>query len=375
MKKSIKLNLILLLAITSMLPACQKNERDLNSNLNSVAKLNLPADMANINLQPTTTATETFKWDNADVEDGGLVLYEVVFDKETGNFSSPVYKILSDGGGVQNQATITHKVLVKIAAAGGINTSTTGKLKWAVVASKALNKKTSSDAKTIQLQRPAGFADIPTTLYITGTATEGGADVNTALPMKKIDEGVFEIYTSLKLGDYQLTDKQNSTGRKFYIDGPVIKEGATSTTVTGGTKVYRLKYDFNVASVLDATEIQNVGLFMSAYNTEIGQLAYIGGGKWQAASIPVVFYQFSWGRDERYKFIFHTPAGNEYVGSFNPNNVSPVGQPASYFYLYPVNNAQWDYTYKFNPSADNKNVKVTLNYGPTGPYTHEVITL
>lgn len=334
MKKSIKLNFILLLAITSLFPACRKNERDLNANISAVAKLNLPADMANIDLQPTTAATEIFRWDSAAPEDGGLVLYEVVFDKEAGDFSDPVYKILSDGGGVQTQATVTHKELVKIAAAGGIDASSTGKLKWSVFASKALNRQKSSTINTIQLQRPAGFADIPATLYITGTASEGGADITAAVPMKKVDEGVFEIYTSLKPGEYHLTDKPDATGRTFYIDGSVIKEGVTSTTVTGTTKVYRLRYDFNVASVLDATEIQDIGLFMSAYNTEIGQLSYIGGGKWQAASIPVVFYEFSWGRDERYKFILHTSAGNEYAGSFNANNVSPVvNLPLIFIYI------------------------------------------
>ena len=375
MNKLIKLNLSMLLAIASLFTACKKVVRDLNVNVNAVSKLNTPVDQASIDLQPTTTASETFQWEGAVADDGGVILYELVFDKEDGDFSNPVFKILSDGAGVQTQATLTHKTLVKIAAAAGISASTTGKMKWGVLASKGLNKKISTVTQTLEVQRPAGFADIPTELYITGSASEGGTDVTAAVPMKKIDDGVFEIYTSLQAGDYQLTDKPDASGRKFYVDGVVIKEGATGTTVAGATKVYRLKYDFNVASVIDATEIQGIGLFMSAYNTEIGQLSYIGGGKWQAASIPVVFYQFSWGRDERYKFTLHTPAGDEFVGSSNANNVSPVGQPASYFALYPVTNAQWDNTYKFNPSADNKSVKVTVNYGPVGFYTHEVTTL
>ncbi len=375
MKKTIKAHMALLLALTSLLFSCKKDERELNVQITGVSRLNLPADMADLDLDPTTAATEIFRWDSAAPEDGGLVMYEVVFDKETGDFSNPVFKLLSDGGGTQNQATISHKTLVKIAAAGGINASSTGKLKWAVVASKALNRQLSTAVNTISLQRPAGFAEIPTELYITGSATEGGTDITAALPMKKLDDGVFEIYTALGPGEYQLTDKPGADGRTFYVEGSVIREGTSGTPVTGGPKTYRLKYDFNVASVLDATEIQEIGLYMSAYNTEIGQLSYIGGGKWQAASIPVVFYEFSWGRDERYKFVMHTSAGNEYIGSFNANNVSPVGQPASYFYLYPVNNAQWDYTYKFNPSADNKNVKVTIDFSAASAYTHEVVTL
>lgn len=355
--------------------SCQNIERELNINFSGVTKLNLPDDNVNINLRPITTASEVFKWDEAIAEDGGLVLYELAFDKEGGDFSKPVFKILSDGGGTQRQATVTHKQLVKIAAAGGINSSSTGKLKWTVIASKSLNLKVSTTIRTIQIQRPAGFAEIPSALYITGTATEAGADIAKAVPMKKVEDGVFEIYTSLKEGTYQLTDKQNTTGRKFYIDGSSVKEGTNNTTVSGASKVYRIRYDFNVAAVLEATEIKEVGLYMSAYNAEIGKLSYVGAGKWQSSSIPVVFYPFSWGRDERYKFVLHTSAGDQYVGSSNANNGSSVGQPASYFYIYPVSDNQWDNTYKFNPSADNGNIKASLIFGTQGPYYHEITTL
>lgn len=375
MKQVIKLNSLFLLMLIIVASSCKKVERELNTNVTAVAALSLPVDMYTVALQPTTNSSEVFKWDAVTPEDEGLVLYEIAFDKVNGDFSNPVYKTLSDGGGVQTQATITHKNLVKIAALGGINASSTGSLKWTVIASKSLNKKLSEIKRTIQLQRPAGFAEIPTDLYITGTASEGGADITTAVKLKKIDDGVFEIYTSLKPGTYYLTNKNAVGGKHFYIAGAVIKEGPTDVTVTGTTKVYRLKYDFNVASVLDATEIQGIAVFMSAYNSEIGQLNYAGNSKWESAPIPVVFFQFSWGRDERYKFAIHTSTGVEYVGSLNANNVSPVGQPASYFFVYPVTNAQWDYTYKFNPIADNHNVKVTVDYNTAGPYTHNVLTL
>ena len=109
---------------------------------------------------------------------------------------------------------------------------------------------------------------------------------------------------------------------------------------------------------------------MSAYNSEIGQLSYIGNGTWENPKLPVTFYQFSWGRDERYKFALHTTNGIEYIGSSNVNNIAPAGQPASYFYLLPVSNAQWDNTYKFDPSIDTHNAKVDVYFGATGTYTH-----
>ena len=356
------------------LSSCKKDERSLNENIGAVGALSLPSDQASIKLTPSdATATQQFKWAAATPDDGGLVLYEVAFDKDGGDFANPVFKVVSDGAGVQPQVTISHKDLTKIAALCGINSSSTGKVRWTVIASKASNAKPGQESRTLQLERPAGFAEVPTELYLTGSATEAGDDLAKALKFKKLEEGVFEIYTSLKPGTYQLTNKAGDGGRKFFAEGAQIKEGTSSVTVSGSTKAFYLKYDFNVAAVVEATEIQSVGLYMSAYAAEIGQLAYVANGVWQSGNIPVEFYQFSWGRDERYKFAMHTSAGIKYMGSSNVNNVSPVGQSASYFYLNPVTNDQWNNTYKFNPAADNKSVKAMLNFGSGGAYTHSIV--
>ena len=365
---------MMLLASVAVL-SCKKDEKDLNENIGPVSTLSTPLNQAAIKLTPSNAAaSQQFKWTAATPEDGGLILYEVAFDKEGGNFSAPVFKVVSDGGGVQPQVTISHKDLTKIAALCGINSSSTGKVNWTVIASKASSKKVGQETRTLQFERPAGFAEVPTDLYLTGSATEGGDDLAKAVKFKKLEEGVFEVYTSLKAGTYSLTDKMTSAGRKFFAEGASIKEGTSTITVSGNTKAFYMKYDFNVASVIEVSEVQSVGLYMSAYGNEIGQLTYTSGGTWQSGVIPVVFYQFSWGRDERYKFALHTSGGIKYMGSSNVNNVSPVGQAASYFYLNSVSNDQWNNTYKFNPSADNKTIKATVNLGATGPYTHTIVT-
>lgn len=373
--KNLKKLFAMVLVISTAAGSCKKDEKALNENISTIGSLSLPANLASIKLTPSNaSASQQFKWTAAIPEDGGLILYEVAFDKEGGNFSSPVFKVVSDGGGIQPQITISHKDLTKIAALCGINSSSTGKVNWTVIASKASSKKVGQESRTLQLERPAGFAEVPADLYLTGSATESGDDVTRGIKFKKLEDGVYELYTSLKAGTYQLTDKQTAAGRKFYAEGALLKEGTSTITVTGNTKVYYFKYDFNVASVVEMSEIQSVGLYMSAYASEIGQLSYTSGGTWQSGMIPVVFYQFSWGRDERYKFALHTSAGIRYMGSSNLNNVGPGGQAASYFYLNAVTSDQWNNTYKFDPSADNKSVKATVNLGAVGPYTHTIIT-
>jgi len=378
MKNIIKPGSVVMLLLLVIVGSCKKDFKKLNENISPVSSLTLPADQAAVTLVPvppagTQLASVVFSWSPAAAEDGELVLYEIVFDKESGDFSKPVYKSVSNNGGVNTQITINHQDLAKIADAGGIGPSSTGKLKWTVLASKATNKKIASVTRIIQLTRPAGFTNLPATLYLTGTATETGTDISKAIVFKKNSAGAFELFTSLKEGTYQLSETNTAAGRKFSIDNNgVIQEGTASTAVTGATKAFRLKYDFNVATSQTA-EVTDIGIFQSGPNTEIGHCAYTGNSTWASPIIPITFYQFPTFKDERYKFLIHLSTGNEYYGSTNANNNGPTGQPASYFYLVPVSNSQFDYTYKLPPASDGHRAQITVLLQASGSYTHNVV--
>ncbi|MFI5160098.1 MAG: SusE domain-containing protein [Sphingobacteriales bacterium] len=361
MKSIFKLGSMVLITIVA-LASCKKDEHKLNTNVSAVSTLTAPANQADFSLSPGG-GNVIFQWQATSTPDP--VLYEVAFDKSGGDFTHPVYKILSDGGGAQIQATISQDTLNKIASLAGIASSSTGSMKWTVIVSLATNSQLSAQKRSITITRPAGFAVLPAAVYLSGTATEGGS-----IQMKQVSNGVFESYTSLKPGDYHLSDKADGSGTNYYIDDKgVLQLGTGNTTVTAAKKTYRIVLNFNVATT-KLTGIDSVGLYMSAYNAEIGTLDYIGNGTWENPKIPVTFFQFSWGRDQRYKFILHTDDGLEYWGSTNVDNVDPAGQPASYFYVVPASNDQWSNTYKFPAAADMHNVKVDLLFQATGPYTH-----
>jgi len=369
MNNFIKLGFALLLASLSI-ASCKKDTRVLNETLIPVSTLTLPADQLALTLDPASDTTVEFKWEATAAADGDFVLYELAFDKADGDFSNPIFKTVSNGGGLETSLSLSHKALNKIANTAGIAASSSGKLKWTVLASKSSNIIKGSVSRILDISRPAGFAELPIEVYLSGTATESGTDLSKALKLKKNEEGVFEIYTSLKAGAYILTDKAGTGGKNYFVENGMIKEGDTPANITG-EKLYRITLDFNVATA-NMVEIQSLGLWMSAYNAEIGQLDYIGNSTWTAASIPVEFFQFDWGRDERYKFVFHTSAGLQFMGSPNADNGSPTGQPASYFSVQPVSNDQWANTYKFAPAADRKNVKVEFSLRTDAPYTHVV---
>ena len=144
--------------------SCKKDERKLNLALTPVSTLSAPADNTEIQLQPATGASIVFKWDAATAADGDMLLYEIAFDKIDGNFSKPIYKVVSDGSGVQTQATLTQKDLNKIASLAGIQSSSSGTVKWAVIASKAANAIVSTVSRKLTIGRPAGFAVLPAAL-------------------------------------------------------------------------------------------------------------------------------------------------------------------------------------------------------------------
>lgn len=364
--------MIFVLAFTG----CKKDEDSINVNITPVSTLYAPDDNLFVKLQPTTEASVVFEWDQARAEDGTVVLYEVAFDKEAGDFSAPVYKVVSDNKGLETKLTLSHKELNKIANFAGINSLETGKLKWTVIASKGINVIKSETGRLLEVERPAGFAEIPADLYLTGDATEAGADLASAIKFKQTSPGIFEVYTSLKAGTYQVVDRNSGTPKVYYLDGTQIKEDG-STTVTGETKPYRIRVDFSNAAATVA-EVAKVELWFAPDGAFWFDLPYQGNSTWQATDKPVVFKQEGWGRDERYKFRFTFIEDGaekfEWFGSSNADNQRPdANSPAAYWFMHSVNDSQWDFSYKFSGDADNKTCDIKVIFDPSSDYTHQVI--
>ncbi|KAA2243084.1 hypothetical protein F0L74_11245 [Chitinophaga agrisoli] len=378
-KRIINIVSILPLLLAVVLGGCKKDDYKINTNLQPVARLTAPVNNKFVKLQPATSASVTFEWDQARAEDGSLVLYEVAFDKADGDFSNPIAKFTADGGGVQNHLSLSHKSLNGIAGSAGIPALGTGKLKWTVLAAKGYNIQKASEDRIVEVERPNGFAEIPVDVYLTGEATEAGTDLSKAIRLKSISNGVFEVYTSLKDGKYQFTDRNSGTPATYSVAGTVLKEGGESTHT--GTKVYRLRLDFNNTNAT-ATEITGMGLWFAPDNKIMFDLSYAGNGMFTATNQVITFKQESWGRDERYKFRMNVKdadgnAGEEWVGSSNADNSRPTSAtPLTFWELWPIaNNDQWNYCYKFQTEVDTKACDVKVYFQADKAYTHEVIVL
>lgn len=373
--KSLLVKLTIIASFFLAFASCQKDELS-NTKVTAIKTLYEPTNGKSIVLQSSASASLYFEWEPAKAEDSGMVLYEVAFDKEGGDFTNPIYRMASDNNGGYNHATISHKQLNKIAAMAGIQSAATGKLIWTVFSSKGINDVKAAENRTIELTRLAGFAEVPVDVFVTGEGSEGGTDLSKASIMKSTANGEFEVYTKLTAGKtYFFTDAKVGSPRKFYTDKGLLKEGTTGSTVSK-TGIYRVKLDFNVGSSV-YTEITDMQLFFCPTNTFLFSLDYQAKGEWKASGKPITFKQEGWGRDERYKLKMTTinSAGEtveEWWGTPNTDSRPTASSPASYYYLYPVDNSQWNGKFKFAGEMDNALVDVRVLLQADAPYTHEI---
>lgn len=342
-----------------------------------VQKLYEPDNGKSVELQPQGTLF--FEWEPALAEDSGNPLYEVVFDRENGDFSDPIAFLVSDNNGKDNRVTLTHKQINRVAALAGMEAEEQGTLKWTVYASKGYMPVKAVETRTLTVTRLAGFADIPEMVYITGEASEAGTNVADAMPLRVIAEGEFEIYTRLEAGKpFHFTNDPSEGARVFSSeDGLLYEEGSGSVDHDG---VYRIELDFTTGTA-NFMLIESIGFYFSPTDEVLFDLPYAGNGIFRAESQTVEFKQESWGRDERYKFKMYgrDNAGEGELqelewGTLNQTDSRPTASsPESYYYIDLVNPSRWDNKWKLMGDFDGAEADYTIYLQVDKPYTHSIV--
>lgn len=383
MKSKIFSAIMMALAIV-LATACTEDMEYKDVKVTAVKQLYAPLDGANIQLLSSATASTFFEWASALAEDGNSPLYEVVFDKADGDFSTPVYRMVSDDMGTRNYATITHKTLDKVASMAGLGSGETGTLKWTIVASRGISQAVSTEVRTITITRLLGFAEIPSQLFITGEGSETGTDAANALGCSSPEAGMYEIFTKLEAGkNYCFIDNKTGDKRTFYTDGNALKESSdgTGSAQVSETGIYRITLDFNIASAT-MKKIISLGWYFSPSGKVNLTLDYAGNGTWIGQG-QTPFKQEGWGRDERYKFeMVMDNNGTEETVHWGPTNASLDSRPSDnqsedYFYMKEWAPSQWDNKWKLHGNYDSemnggKDTKFTFIVNASGPYRHIV---
>lgn len=353
--------------------ACSSEGEVRHLGVSPVSKLYQPNDNFDVALQASASASLYFEWEPSIVEDGGMALYEVVFDKPDGDFSDPVYIVTADNYGSQNHATITHKTLNQIAAAAGVESAEKGTLKWTVWASKGVNPVKATEERSLNVIRLAGFAEIPSELYITGDATEVGSDISKARKMKKVADGEFEIYMKLTEGKtFKFVSGTGNSPKEYSLSGEKLVEGG-STTVTK-TGIYKYYVDFNVGSY-SSKEVAKVNWFLNWSQKKI-ELEYQGLGVWGISNYTVENLTGNDNSDDRYKFRMESSDGETEWRTLINTDSKPSGND-SYFYMTEKTNVeQWtnNEVWKSPSTAgwSGQTYDVTFSLSTLSEYTHSL---
>lgn len=353
--------------------SCDDN-KDIDLTVGTVNTLYGPTDGKAIVLKSDASASQTFEWEPTRAMDGGAVLYDVLFDKEGGDFSAPIYTISSDGTGYKSTAEISHKILNKIAGLAGIGSGATGNIIWTVRASKGLKGNICAVHNKLAITRLTGLEELPTAVYLSGSATEatGSNKLSFCLAVGTkpgdTEAGVYEIYTKLSTGTYTITDNLNRT---FSISSTgTIVEGGTTTITADQAGTYRIKLDFTVCnSTID--QITKVTLYSGNWqrnpNFNEYELTYRGSGVWKIDNLDT-----QWGMtsatggsagDSRYRYQVYTKAsGNKFawaIASKNSDNGNPTTYEGEYMYAFTFpygysDLGDWNYCYKLNNNDTGK---------------------
>ena len=371
--KLFSIKYMLLTLGAALLAACSSDGEVRDLQVTAVQSIYEPADAKSVVLQSSSSASLYFEWEPSLAEDGGAVLYEVVFDKTNGDFSDPLAIIASDNNGAMNHATISHKTLNQIAASAGVESAETGTLKWTVYASKGIFPVKAQEDRTLTITRLAGFAEVPAQLYITGEATEVGGELSKAMQMKKVADGEFEIYMQLTAGQsFQFVSSNAGTPATYSLQGEKLVEGGTTTV--GETGIYRYYVDFNAGS-FTSKQVTKVSLFLNWSQREI-ELAYQGLGVWAVSDYKIEGLSGGDNDDDRYKFRMQSTAGETEWRAIN-NDSKPTGNESYYYMVEKSNVEQWTNNEIWkNPATDGwsgKTYDVTFSLNPSGEYTHNLV--
>ena len=366
MKKSLSIILVL-----ASLIACKKYE--LNTSFTVPSELDAPETVL---LDVSSSERVVFFWSGGKSADGGPILYEVLFDKENGDFSSPLAKFQSDRG-TQSRLTLTHAQLNSIARKGGLSRGQTGTFSWTVKASRGGVTQDCGIVKTISLTRGNDIDAFPESLTPSGTAfaEEGRSFVKTA-------DGVFTIITRLQAGTMSFTSGPDT----YYANDKgklIIGDGSQEIATAPGSGLVRLKVDFTNLSVSMEELSATVQAQWAANNTAFIILKYKGNGvfagKGKCSLLgpgrPGTPQWCNW-TEQRYSFMTEVDGASVRWGSRwpNPDGADSPDYPAKEedYYIYQVSATPWGNLWKMYETFDEKYILMQIFYDQNGNLTHSI---
>ncbi len=367
MKKTLLfISAVALAAVTG----CQKYE--FNTDFSMPTELQAPPT---VQLDVTSSETIVLSWNGGGAEDGGIVLYNVLFDKEGGDFSAPIATMQSDLG-ARNTLTLTHAQVNTLAREAGVKPNEAGSFIWTVSASKGGVTRTFDGSAELKVVRGEGIDNIPQTLFISGTAAlEEGQEFRAA------ENGLFVIYTEIGSGTIKLTSEKNG-GFTFYADAEgKLNEGTGEYTVSEApaTGLARITVNFNTLKFTMEPVGKSVRAIWGATFTNISVLEYSGNGNFKGDGHIVLLGPGREGTpswcswvEERYYFIAQVNGGDACWGSTYAQATTPDGTEG-FFDIAEYTWSQWEHLWKMDHALDLQDAEFTIYTNKDNKMTHSIV--
>lgn len=360
-----------LLSLTVLFTACGE-DYDLNTGFTVPTTLKGPES---VKLDLSSADNIVFSWEGGGANDGGIVLYQILFDKESGDFSEPLLKQQSDLGGLTKR-TLSPVELNKMARLAGLKTGETGSFKWTVTASRGGVERMAETSGKISITRPD--EEIPEQLYLRGTATEN-PDGNSAF--RTVSDGIFTIYTNLKSGNLLMADTENKDAATYTLNSNgVIVEGSTAWSTEAYDVPIRMTVNFNTKKIT-IDKISGIRMIWGCNYETIANMSYIGNGIFESPNTSINFVVpggpgapewLSW-TEERYYFI--ATINNAEVCWGRNDGVHPErpsdSEPITFYELGEFGWSQWDHLWKMAGKLDGKTCTVKIDTNLDGLMVHQ----
>lgn len=381
--------MLLFVVTLTAVTACDSNDKDRQDELNTPGRLFLPRDQYPLNI--TTGQSVVFEWENSPTNN---VCYQVVFDKEEGDFSAPAYVVTSQANGFMPTLEVTSATLSTIASlCGGLPGQTVG-IKWTVRTIRGLEQVTGvqdGGSRTLRITLPNTVNPLPFTIALQGTATENQSAVklNGALPVaatlgKHIAErktGAMECFTRFSAGTFTVKDDL----KRYYAleeDGTLRCTYADPTDNTAPAEgIYWVYLDFTTMSwsmkQIEKVEFWNHPWFGTA---SLQGMTYTGNGVCELVDFAWVISDNGQRTDTRYYFVV-TYADQSierwsYWDDDCRNNNNPEAD-AKFYNIYRFENLKDSWAHSWKSKNDNEGLnqlatfRIHMNNTDKADYYHE----
>lgn len=386
MKRILYLLSVAVLALSAT--ACDSDEKDNGADL-SAPQLYFPKDQYTIDL--TTGLSLIFEWENAI---SGNVCYQVLFDREEGDFSDPAYVITSEANGFKPSLEVETSVLSTIASLCGGMPGQTIYVKWTVRTIQGTAQAVDgNNTRTLIISLPNTVDPLPATLAFQGSATENQAAVkfNAALPVGTTkgqhiadrESGAMECFTQFSTGTFTVKDNLE----RYYAleEGGTIR--CTYEEMTDNTApaegIYWVYINFNTMKWtmkrIETVEFWNHPWFGAA---SLEEMTYTGNGVWELVDFAWVVSDDGSRTDTRYYFIATYEDESVERWSFWDddcrNNATPEADPKFYnIYRFNHNSLNDEWAHSWKSKNDNEGLnqlatfRIHMNNTDKADYYHE----